>query len=104
VDSSFLGDENVEKLVEAFRKGRQHDGDAEPSDEEIASFIYYWEHCAKVMSLMRATVSGYLIVNVKGGQVIAFYSNPDNPLEAQTDNPLADQIEDILQDKDWGDQ
>lgn len=104
MESNYLDDESVQKLIEAFEKGRSYDGEQPPTEEEREHFIAYWEHLAMVGALLRAMLAGHLIVNVKGGAMMAFYSNPENPVEALVDNPLADQIEDMLQDRDWGDE
>lgn len=104
METKYLGEENAARLLEAFRQGRENDGDPPPTEEEVEQFVAYWDHVAMMTALMRATIAGYLVVNVREDMVLAFYSNPDNPVEVYTDNPLADQIEDILQDLDWGDE
>ena len=95
----ILEPQEIELIMDAAVKGAAHRGRTGATEEEILEVLC---RCAGIYTMW--VYAGRLLIDIDTTtDELVFINNPEHPL-FETDCPLADSIEGLLQAKEWGDE
>jgi hypothetical protein len=99
----ILSDEETELIITAALAGAAQLGRSGTTTDELVKIV---ERCAQIYVqwiYVKAVYAGLFFLGYDhANEELVFLPNPDKPLDA-SQNALADEIERLLQQKEWGD-